>query len=209
MTNDTPLLSGPSTAGSDPTRAALLDAAHALLSAGGPEALTVRAIATRAGMSTMNVYSRFGGKDGVLDELFSHGFRQLAEQMRRAPTTVDPLADLRRCGHEYRRFARERATTYSLMFERPVPEYRPSLAARTVAMDALVLLAERVERAMAEGALRRGDPFVAASALWSLVHGLASLEAATAHDHDDGEPSPFEWDDIADVAVDGLLAGLR
>ena len=59
------------------TREALLAAAHDLLATEGPAALTVRRIAAAAGMSTMNVYSRFGGKDGVLDELFIDGFRRL------------------------------------------------------------------------------------------------------------------------------------
>ena len=56
----------------------------------GPGALTVRRIAAAAGMSTMNVYSRFGGKDGVLDELFVDGFRRLGAHdggRRRAATT--------------------------------------------------------------------------------------------------------------------------
>ena len=47
----------------DDTSRALLAAAHRLLAEDGPEALTVRRIANEAGMSTMNVYSRFGGKD--------------------------------------------------------------------------------------------------------------------------------------------------
>ena len=60
----------------DQTSRALLDAAHRLLADHGSEALTVRRIATEAGMSTMNVYSRFGGKDGVIDELFIDGFER-------------------------------------------------------------------------------------------------------------------------------------
>ena len=67
------------------TREALLAAAHDLLATEGAGALTVRRIAAAAGMSTMNVYSRFGGKDGVLDELFVDGFRRLAETMEASP----------------------------------------------------------------------------------------------------------------------------
>src|SRR4051794_4316776 len=72
------------------TREALLAAAHDLLATEGPGALTVRRIAAAAGMSTMNVYSRFGGKDGVLDELFVDGFRRLGETMRASPQSDDP-----------------------------------------------------------------------------------------------------------------------
>ena len=94
---------------SDDTRAALLAAAHDLLATEGPAALTVRRIAAAAGVSTMNVYSRFGGKDGVLDELFVDGFRRLADEMVDAPTTDDPLADLGSAARAYRR-VRPRAT---------------------------------------------------------------------------------------------------
>ena len=83
----------------DETGRALLTAAHDLLASDGPTALTVRRIAGAAGVSTMNVYSRFGGKDGVLDELFAEGFRRLGERMEETPSTDDSVADLgsRRC----------------------------------------------------------------------------------------------------------------
>lgn len=46
----------------DSVGSTLLKAAGDLLAAEGPGALTVRRIAHAAGVSTMNVYSRFGGK---------------------------------------------------------------------------------------------------------------------------------------------------
>jgi AcrR family transcriptional regulator len=187
----------------DDTRQALLDAAHDLLAGEGPGALTVRRIATAAGMSTMNVYSRFGGKYGVLEELFTDGFRRLAEQMHAEPPSDDPLADLRRCSATYRRFAREHATYYSLMFDRAVPDFEPSDAARDVALGTLALLAERVRRAMDAGALAPGDAFEVATALWACQHGLASLEARTPPELD-----AFDWDAVAALTVDALLRGL-
>ena len=56
----------------------------------------------------MNVYSRFGGKDGVLDELFIDGFRRLAAHdgaTRRAATTRWTTCGS--AGPCYRQFARE------------------------------------------------------------------------------------------------------
>ena len=66
------------------TRASLLHAASTLLAAEGPEALTVRRIAAEAGVSTMGVYSRFGGKEGVIDALLRDGFQALADAMAAA-----------------------------------------------------------------------------------------------------------------------------
>ncbi len=188
----------------DETREALLAAAHDLLAGEGPGALTVRRIAAAAGMSTMNVYSRFGGKDGVLDELFIDGFRRMTEAMADVSATDDTLADLRRCGEAYRRFARENPTYYSLMFDRVVPDFEPSDAAREQALGALMGVVERVERAIDAGTIRGGDPFVIACALWACDHGLASLEVRTPSPPD----GPFDWDRIAGVAIDALVGGL-
>jgi AcrR family transcriptional regulator len=155
-------------------------------------------------MSTMNVYSRFGGKDGVLDELFADGFRRLGEEMEAAGESDDALEDLRRCGRSYRQFARENATYYSLMFDRVVPEFEPSEATRAIALGTLGQLQRRVERAMAAGVIRDADPFAVATALWACQHGLASLEARAT----EGEAEIFDWDTAASVTTDALLRGL-
>jgi AcrR family transcriptional regulator len=191
----------PPSATRDQTRAALLAAAHDLLATEGPGGLTVRRIAAAAGMSTMNVYSRFGGKDGVLDELYTDGFRRLGEAIEAARDTDDPGGDLRRCAELYRSFAREHPTYYSLMFDRVVPEFEPSAAAQEIAIGTLVKLQHRVERAMAAGAIRPGESFAVATALWACMHGLVSLEARAGT----GE---FDWDAVSDIALDALNRGL-
>src|SRR5215467_4809505 len=83
----------------------ILEAASELLSKEGANALSVRRIAAAAGCSTMGLYSRFGGKDGVVDELYAEGFERLVEAMRQNPLTDDPLADLRRGANCYRETA--------------------------------------------------------------------------------------------------------
>ncbi len=188
----------------DDTRRALLDAAHDLLATEGPGSLTVRRIAAAAGMSTMNVYSRFGGKDGVLDELFTDGFRRLDAAMGEDPDSDDPLADLHRCSRTYRRFARENPTYYSLMFDRVVPDFLPSEGAQAAALGTLQQVQRRVERAIAVGALRDGDSFASASARWACEHGLVSLEARTSEGHHD----VFDWDQVYRLATDALIRGL-
>jgi AcrR family transcriptional regulator len=188
----------------DATRRALLAAAHDLLATEGPGALTVRRMAATAGVSTMNVYSRFGGKDGVLDELFIDGFRRLTATMEAAPSSDDTMSDLRQCGACYRRFALENPTYYSLMFDRVVPDFEPSDAAVAVALASLGELAARVQRAMDAGRLRPGDAFTVASALWACEHGLVSLELRTA----DERGQAFDWEAIAPLAVNAMLDGL-
>jgi len=180
----------------------LLKAASNLLAHEGPGALTVRRIANDAGMSTMNVYSRFGSKDGVVDHLFIEGFELLAAEMNHVPTTDQPLVDLVGCRDAYRRFARGHSTHYSVMFERAVPDFQPSPAATTVGLHTLAILARRLERAMDTGDLARSDPDTAAAVMWSTCHGVVSLELKGI------EPGHIDWSDVYVRATDAVIAGL-
>ena len=189
----------------DETREALLAAAHDLLATEGPGALTVRRIAAAAGVSTMNVYSRFGGKDGVLDELFIHGFQRMSDEMADSPTSDDPIEDLMACGRAYRAFARNYPTYYSLMFDRVAPDFAPSDRAIETALAGHARVIARVQRAMEAGAIRQGDAFQVASALWACDHGLASLEYRTPTG---ARSDLFDWDAISDTAMRAMLRGL-
>src|ERR687897_652031 len=73
-----PLRSVPSTS---TTRETLLDAALRLLEERGPGALRIRDLAAAAEQSTMGVYTHFGSKQGLLEQLYLHGFRRLEERL--------------------------------------------------------------------------------------------------------------------------------
>jgi AcrR family transcriptional regulator len=186
----------------DDVGATLLKAAEDVLATEGPSALTVRHIANRAGVSTMNVYSRFGGKDGVVEHLFVEGFLRLASAMEAVPTTDDPLDDLRRCGLAYRRFALENPTYYSIMFERVVADYEPTAEGLLCAGNTLSLLAARLSRAMEMGAMAPADPWHAAAAVWATCHGVMSLEMKAAG------PKELDWEQVFRSATEAMLTGL-
>lgn len=185
----------------DTTSEAILEAASRLLATEGPSALTVRRIATEAGGSTMNVYSRFGGKDGVVEALFLEGFRRLAEAMEET-TDTDPLLCLDGCGEAYRRFATEHPTYYAIMFDGVIPDFEPSAGAKELAAGTLQLLAAKVERAMGAGELRPADPTHVAAGLWALNHGLVSLELKH------GGPPDLDWEAIQSEALAAMIRGL-
>ena len=94
----------------DDTGTAILHAASELLATEGPGALSVRRIAAAAGCSTMGLYSRFGGKDGVIDELFAAGFAHLCQAMQSLPATAVAVDDFLACARQYRRTALEHST---------------------------------------------------------------------------------------------------
>jgi AcrR family transcriptional regulator len=157
------------------TRDALLSAASTLLAKEGPGALTVRRIAAEAGVSTMGVYSRFGGKDGVVDALLREGFEAMGSTVHATPVTDDPLADLSRCCLAYRDFGLSNRTRYRLMFEGIVADFVPSDESIAVASATFELFADRVGRCIDAGSLT-GDRHEIAASLWATSHGLVSLE---------------------------------
>lgn len=181
---------------------ALVDAADRLLTQEGPAGLTVRRIATEAGVSTMNVYSRFGGKDGVVEQLFLQGFELLAAGMNEIAITDDPLADLTLCGQAYRRFALEHATLYAVMFEGVVADYEPSQRARDTALGTLGQLADRLQRAMDADQLRRMDPLHAAAIVWSACHGVVSLQLKHTSE------APVDWQQVFADTTTAVVRGL-
>jgi AcrR family transcriptional regulator len=187
--------------GVDEQRSAIIEAAGRLLREEGPGALTVRRIATEAGGSTMNVYSRFGGKDGVLDALYREGFEQLAHGMMQSPRTADPVADLCRCGAAYRTFALGHPAYYTIMFDRAVPGFTPTPESRAFAGSTLGMLAERVQRAIDAGQLA-GVANELAADLWATNHGLVSLELRELG------PPQLDWAQRHTETIDALLRGL-
>jgi AcrR family transcriptional regulator len=160
----------------DDLRASLLTAAGALLAEGGPEALTVRGIASAAGVSTMGVYSRFGGKEGVVDALLGDGFSALLEAMRQHPPTADPRADLVTCSRAYRRFALDNPTRYQVMFDTVLTGYEPSAESMRRASDSFDQVCDRVQRALDAGVVGGFEAHEIAASVWATCHGLVSLE---------------------------------
>jgi AcrR family transcriptional regulator len=179
----------------------LLEAASSILAADGAAALTVRRIAADAGMSTMNVYSRFGSKQGVVEHLFLRGFALLAEAMTDVPHSDDPLADLRACGLAYRRFALTHQTLYSVMFHGAVPDYEPSPLAYQTGAATLQELADRIQRAMDAGMLRCTDAGHAAAIVWSTCHGVLSLEMKKS-------TMRIDWESVYRDACENVVRGL-
>jgi AcrR family transcriptional regulator len=153
----------------------LVDAAERLLEAEGVEALSVRRIATEAGVAPMGVYNRCGGKNGLLDALLTRGFDDLDEALAGIGDD-DPLAVLMECARRYRRFAKAHPAMYRLMFDRAVPGWEPSPEAIENSAASFGRVVGYVRDAMASAAVVPDDEVEVAQRLWSACHGLVSLE---------------------------------
>jgi AcrR family transcriptional regulator len=181
---------------------AILEAASRILSDEGAGALTVRRIASEAGCSTMGLYSRFGGKEGVVEELYVEGFRHLCDGMSAIPRTDDPVEDMRACARAYRASALEHGTHYMVMFGGAVPGFRPTRDSVSVALGAFDRLVARVQRCIDAGAFK-GDAAEIAEVWWGAMHGLVMLELVGI------DPKRGDATERYDLLLDTLLDGLR
>src|SRR5829696_7577920 len=99
------------------TRETLLEAALRLLEERGPEALRIRDVAEAAEQSTMGVYTHFGSKRGLLEQLYLHGFRRLEDRLNSVPDGQRGQ-ELLAFALAYRAFALDDDALYGLMNER-------------------------------------------------------------------------------------------
>lgn len=163
--------------GDTAVRRALLDVASALLATEGPQALTMRRVATAASCSTTVLYTFFGGKAGLAEALFREGFARFAARLAAVPDDPDPLIRLAALRDAYRDNARSQRHYYGLMFGSAIPGFTPSPQALTEAGATLQVLTDAVRRCVDAGALQ-GDPDSITTVVWAAAHGAVSLELA-------------------------------
>lgn len=185
-------------------RVALLDAAGALLTAEGPDALSVRRVAAEVGTSTTAVYSLFGGKPGLLRALFVEAFTRFGHHLDAVTPTADPLDDIIRLGVAYRASATEDPHLYAVMFGSPIPGFEPQPEDWEQAAGTFSPLLDAVRRGVDSGSLRAVEPGVIATALWATVHGLVSLELGRALPPQAGAPA-----EVFELAIRANLDGWR
>ena len=185
-------MTGAGTTGADPTAVAaggrtpsrdveqaLVDAAERVLVRDGLPGVTVRAVATEAGVAPMGVYNRFGNKDGLVAAVLVRGFDGLRAAVVQ-DTDPDAEARLIASGRNYRRFALAHPQHYVAMFGTGFAAAGPSAELAEHAEAAFTALVEHVRAAMGAGVLREADPVETAQLIWSAVHGAVSLELGCA-----------------------------
>lgn len=179
----------------------LIDAAEVVLLRDGPSAVTVRAVATEAGVAPMGIYNRLGGKDGLIDALLIRGFDLLRAAVAHRGET-DPLERVRASGMRYRQFALANPEYYAVMFTGAIPHTHDSEQVSEHAAASFGELVAHVQNAITAGQIASGEPLEVAQQLWSTVHGATTLELARLV----LTPDP---DATYAALLDTLLRGLR
>lgn len=193
---------------------ALTDAATEMARVGGPDAVVLRAAAREAGVSAAAAYRHFADHGELLQAVRQRALDALAAAMLESLNSGDRLPDpaqeslrrFRALGAAYLDFALGDPGLFRTAFcraDRPLAE---PVAAMMAAHGPYTLLAsvldELVERGVLDPSRRPG----AEIAVWSAVHGLATLlldgPLAALTDEDRARAI----DRISDFALDGITA---
>ncbi len=157
-------------------RRLILETAKRLFIEEGFEKVTLRRIAEAIEYSVGTLYLYFSDKDEMLYALHSEGFEELYRRQQRVLALADPLERLRQHVRIYLTFALEQPETYDLMFIMRSPAKKiQQEQGWTVGVRSYQALEENVKECLEAGLLKHTTPQVAAFALWSQVHGIASL----------------------------------
>jgi AcrR family transcriptional regulator len=186
-------------------RNALLEAARALAHEVGPDSITLREVARRAGVSHTAAYHHFADKNDLLRALAVQAFYDLsAIQASRIAAGTDLATTLEGLTVDYLAFATDRRAEFSFMWRRELcmPDGEPDAL-----KDAQLASQETVTAYLRTrvGLDLTADPDLATLAYWSLSHGFATIVLETpAFKHAPAEQIDF----LARTMVGQLLAGI-
>ena len=179
-------------------RGEVLTAAMDLLTETGEEdAVSLRAVAQRVGVSVPSIYLHFADKQALLDAVCEEVFAALDAQMRAAAADApDAFEGLRLQGIAYVEFAIANPEHYRIVLMRKHTAQGADLLMASAAFEHFVAsVQECVDAGVFEGA---ADAL--ALRLWAAAHGVAALLVAKPY---------FPWPPIADYVDEVIrMAGL-
>jgi AcrR family transcriptional regulator len=168
------------------------------------DAITLRAVARRVGIAAQSIYSHFPDRDAILLEVVRDAFAELGARLTAATrasagSAVDDLVAL--CD-AYLAFALQRPRRYRILFggawDASRAKSSPGVGdvVETLGQDVFGLFVSALDRCVAEGTSTSTETYADAAALWTGLHGYASVRPATPE---------FRWpDDVIGRIVTGL-----
>ena len=184
-------------------RSELVTAASDLLGAlGDPNQLSIRAVASAAGVTPPSLYRHFADKQALLVAVLEERWAELHRLVTEAASAAaDPFDALRSWCLAYLRFAEDRPGHYRVLFSAAAPAGvgdDPELHPGGPTFFALVDAVQRCLDAGAATDKARNSWFLALQ-LWLSGHGMVDLRI--------GQRFPFPWPP-AETVLDAVLADL-
>jgi AcrR family transcriptional regulator len=158
-------------------RQGILDAADRLLfELGDAHQVSIEAVVDVVGCTPPALYYYFPSKEQLLREVCRRQYLRFAEMLESAvPRTGTVVEELIARGHAYLDWATSHPEHYRILFMTPIGSPPAEDDADPRQSAGLAELIDNLERGIAEGSFKPGDPLLMALMLWSAVHGMASL----------------------------------
>ncbi|MFI6043296.1 TetR/AcrR family transcriptional regulator [Nocardia sp. NPDC051321] len=155
-------------------RTEILDAARELLArTGHADAVSIREISKRVGVSAPSIYRHFVDKDELIEAVVAQVFEDLdAAIAAETDLSVSPITRLCDQGLAYVRFAREHPEQYRLA---TTPTTSGGAVDQVLGSGAFLRFSRTVQECMDAGVFTQGDPMPVVLDLWAAAHGIASL----------------------------------
>lgn len=177
------------------TRRSLLDAAGALLDTGGPDAVTLREVGARAGVSRSAPYRHFADKESLLTVLATDAWSDVGDVLELLVSSSDasPQQSLRRAVVSLVTLGRSRPHLYRLMFSTPAADPTAAVRAAERAQDLFLRIVA--------GVVGPHHARQYAGLLLTSAHGITGLELS-------GHLVWDKWHATAEELVDLLIGRL-
>ena len=157
-------------------RRALLEEALRTIQAHGVEALTLRAVGEKLGVSRTALYRHFSDKPTLLAAVGREGFRLLRVALTEAWDSKGRGREgFEAMGRAYVRFAVEHRSYYRVMFGGFIESCAKDAAFIDEAQNAFQVLVDALVEQQQLGLVRKDDPLLQARLIWSMVHGISML----------------------------------
>jgi AcrR family transcriptional regulator len=142
------------------------------------EAITIREITKRAGVSRNTIYRYFADKEALLAEVATLEFRGLTKGLNQVRSNLlkDPMERFKDAGLQYGSFGLDENKRYRfpLMFGTLFSKLDSYPELREAALESFDELVEIVKDCHEDGKISE-DPYKVAFAAWGTVHGLVIL----------------------------------
>ena len=188
------------------TAAKILRGAHRLFDREGADAVTMRRVAERVGITPMAIYRHFPSREALLKRLSDDSFNSTARQWLEIAQGDGILQRLYRTQENYLDYALEHPHLFDHAFSlrrddaRRFPEDFRERRSPT-----LNVVADVLAEGMRQGVLRRDDPWDVAMTLWAHTHGLIALYRAGRFSYDEARFRRFYLESLGRL-VDGIKA---
>jgi AcrR family transcriptional regulator len=156
---------------------ALIAAGIDILSREGLQALSLRAVAQRAGVSHAAPYAHYADKQALIAAISTAGYRRLYDTLRVIGERYqgDPPRHLVEGAWAYVQFALHDPAHFKITFSSAIEKEQEYPAFVEMSQQSFGMVVRIVESCQAAGILRPGPPDLMAVSVWGLVHGFVSL----------------------------------